>query len=69
MSRYVNALQCTGLTKAGHPCKNHIIGGTVCWLHESHLTIPVRDPRPSNVVKAFKCPHCGNLTELVERYA
>lgn len=60
--RYINAKQCTGITMSGHPCKNHIIDGSYCWLH-TPAQIEV-DPRKAIVVKAFRCPYCKTLVEI-----
>lgn len=60
--RYTNAKQCTGITKSGHPCNNHIIDGKYCWLHEP-MEYAV-DVRKAIVMKVIKCPYCNCIIEM-----
>lgn len=68
------ASKCKGVTKKGTPCNNlAIIGTQGCHHHWIEIVtdtqqLPAYEPPPDWFelygVSAFKCPHCGALTEL-----
>lgn len=57
--------RCGRAKKNGFPCQTvTIIPGEACWRHRG-------DPDQVEiyrvpVVRAFKCPHCGGLTEVTD---
>jgi hypothetical protein len=66
---------CGARTKSGFDCTREVLEKGPCWQHaEAYESLTVAEAKtmmngssriiPTYEVTAFKCPHCGELTEL-----